>query len=89
MTSWDYYPSDLGKVPLSRIRYSTSCGKKNLGIIDGKGYSDVEGYKLPCGFYEVDSQEYYIMNSTRKGVEFRSAFMRRFIEPPLQALKLD
>ena len=83
VTSWSYFPSDLGKVPLSRIRYTTSCGKENLGLIDGVGYTDVQGYKLPCGFYEVDSQEYYIMNSTRKGVEFRSAFQRRFIEPPL------
>ena len=83
VTSWSYYPSDLSKVPLSRIRYGTSCGKSNLGTIDGVGYNDVQGYKVPCGFFEVDSQEYYIMNSTRKGVEFRSAFQRRFIEPPL------
>ena len=29
------------------------------------------------------------MNSTRKGVEFNSAFQRRFFEPPLQELKID
>ena len=27
------------------------------------------------------------MNSTRKGVEFNSAFQRRFEEPPLQVMK--
>ena len=84
MASFDYIPADLGKVPDARLRSSASCGKENLGLIDGKSFREVNAsWRLNCGFWETDLPEFYIMNSTRKGVEFNSAFQRRFFEPPL------
>ena len=72
--SVDYIPRDLGDVPQARFRSTSSCGPEKLGEIDGVSYSEVNAAKLPCGFYEEDLQEFYIMNSSRKGVEFNSAF---------------
>ncbi len=60
-----------------------------LGKIDGLSYGEVQAEKLSCGFYNDDVQDFYIINSTRRGVEFRAAFNRRFVEPPLQDLSLE
>lgn len=76
--SFDYIPSDLGDVPEARFRSASSCGPEILGEIDGVSYAEVNAVKLPCGFYEEDLKEFYIMNSTRKGVLFNTAFQRRF-----------
>ena len=76
--NFDYIPSDLGTVPEARFRSTSSCGAEILGEIDGVSYSEVNALILPCGFYEEQLKEFYIMNSTRKGVEFNSAFQRRF-----------
>ena len=88
VASFDYVPGDLGEVPEARLRSSASCGPEKLGEIDGLSFREVNAAKLACGFYEDDLKEFYIMNSTRKGVKFNSAFQRRFTEPPLQELKL-
>ena len=74
VTSFDYIPADLGEVPEARVRASPSCGPEKLGEIDGLSFREVSAAKLNCGFYEDDLKEFYIMNSTRKGVEFNSAF---------------
>ena len=88
MISFDYIPADLGQVPEARVRSSPSCGPEKLGEIDGVSFREVDAAKLNCGFYEVDLNDFYIMNSTRKGVEFNSAFQRKFLEDKLQELKL-
>ena len=64
-----------------------SCGANNLGLSDGIGYRYIEGCKLNCGYYEPDIDEYYIINSTRKGVKFEMAFERRLEERDLQTLE--
>ena len=76
-------------MPSARFSATTSCGPEKLGLIDGFSFREVNSKKLNCGFWEEDLKEYYIMNSTRKGVLFNSAFQRRFQEPPLQELKID
>lgn len=88
VTSFDYVPADLGEVPESRFRGTTSCGAEVLGSIDGETFREVEASELSCGFFQEDLQDYYIMNSTRKGVLFTSGFYRRLSDQPLQDLKL-
>lgn len=83
VTSFDYVPADLGEVPEARFRGVTSCGEEILGEIDGKTFREVEASNLSCGFYQEDLQDYYIMNSTRKGVLFTSGFFRRLADKPL------
>ena len=61
-------------MPDTRLRSVASCGPEKLGDIDGVSFRDVQAIKLNCGFYEPDLKEFYIMNSTRKGVTFNSAF---------------
>ena len=74
VSSFTYVPADLGEVPELRYRGNSNCGAELLGPIDGRGYLGVEGKVFNCGYWEEDLPECYVMNSTRKGVEFIGAF---------------
>ena len=51
-TSFEYFPADLGDVPQKRVRSTASCGPQVLGLMDGKGFREIDGEKGACGAYE-------------------------------------